>query len=225
MVKKALRTAASQVWATDHGLSVFLLALVIVAFVLPPLVPLGRPGRFLADAFFSLLLVSGAAGVWSRKRERAIVLAVALVTLCVRWLSWFYPTSALLLAREWATLATLGMFTAIVLAQVLKGGTVNRQRIEGAIAAYILLGLVWATAYELVYMMIAGSFAGAIAPENLNVSFGYYSFVALTTVGFGDITAVHPIARSLTVLESLTGQLYVAILLARLVSLELQQKR
>jgi hypothetical protein len=55
-------------------------------------------------------------------------------------------------------------------------------------------------------------------------SWTYYSFVTLTTVGYGDITPVHPLARSLAVFEALTGQLYPAILLARLVSLEVQSK-
>jgi hypothetical protein len=49
--------------------------------------------------------------------------------------------------------------------------------------------------------------------------------VALTTVGFGDITAIHPFARSLVMLEALIGQLYPAILLARLVSLEIETRR
>lgn len=218
-------TSLSRFWATDKSFSVFLLVLVAVAFVLPPVVSVGRFGRFVADAFFSLLLFSGAAGIWKRGRELAIVLAVTVVALLVRWLSWFSPTTGLLIAREWAGLVTLGLFTVIVLAQVLRGGTVNRQRIEGAIAGYILLGLMWASAYELVAMSYPGSFNGAVVPERLSSTFIYYSFVTLTTLGFGDITAVHPIARSLTVLESLTGQLYVAVLLARLVSLELQQKR
>jgi len=56
-------------------------------------------------------------------------------------------------------------------------------------------------------------------------AFFYFSMVALTTVGFGDITAIHPIARSLVMMEALIGQLYPAILIARLVSLQIETSR
>ena len=107
----------------------------------------------------------------------------------------------------------------VVLAQTFRAGPVNFHRIQGAVAAYLLLGLAWALAYELVSLLAAGafSFAGSGGPERPD--FVYFSFVTLTTVGYGDVTPVHPVARSLAVAEALTGQLYPAILLARLVSL------
>ena len=107
----------------------------------------------------------------------------------------------------------------VVLAQTFRAGPVNRHRIEGAVAAYLLLGLAWALAYELVGLLAAGAFSGTgrSGPERPDLV--YFSFVTLTTVGYGDVTPVHPVARSLAVAEALTGQLYPAILLARLVSL------
>ena len=69
-----------------------------------------------------------------------------------------------------------------------------------------------------------GAFAIAFAGRSSN-QWTYYSFVTLTTMGYGDIMPVHPLARALAVLEALTGQLYLAILLARLVSLEIQSRR
>jgi voltage-gated potassium channel Kch len=96
---------------------------------------------------------------------------------------------------------------------------VNVHRIQGAVAAYLLLGLSWALAYELVALRVGQAFSGAGLGAAERTSFIYFSFVTLTTVGYGDITPVHPVARSLAVAEALTGQLYPAILLARLVSL------
>ncbi len=87
---------------------------------------------------------------------------------------------------------------------------------------YLLLGFIWAHAYELVALWHPGAFAGAV---DGSLPWTYYSFVTLTTVGYGDITPVHPLARAVAVLEALTGQLYLAIMLARLVSLELQSRR
>jgi voltage-gated potassium channel Kch len=89
---------------------------------------------------------------------------------------------------------------------------------------YLLLGLTWAVAYELVALRQPGAFAGTSTEVDASQRWLYYSFVTLTTVGYGDVTPVHPIARSLAVLKALTGQLYPAILLAHLVSLEVQSR-
>jgi hypothetical protein len=114
------------------------------------------------------------------------------------------------------------MFCLVLLRQVFRQGLVTRQRIEGAVAAYLLLGLVWASAYRLVSLQIPDAFTGAVPHQDeLSAGWVYYSFVTLTTMGYGDITPVAPMARSLAVLEALTGQLYPAILLGRLVSLQL----
>jgi hypothetical protein len=87
------------------------------------------------------------------------------------------------------------------------------------VAAYLLLGLGWALAYELVALLDAGAFSGTGLAGSPRYPFVYFSFVTLTTLGYGDVTPVHPVARSLAIAEGLTGQLYPAILLARLVSL------
>jgi hypothetical protein len=101
-----------------------------------------------------------------------------------------------------------------------RAGPVNVHRIQGAVAAYLLFGLTWAAAYQLVAALAPGAFASAqpLAVQDPRV-WTYYSFVTLTTMGYGDVTPVHPAARSLALMEALTGQLYPAVLLARLVSL------
>lgn len=215
----------SKMWTSEQGLSVFLVLLVLMAFVLPPLVPIGAPGRFLADAVFSLLLLSGVASVSRWRWAFYLMTSVASAALLVRWLSWFYSISATVVLREWAFLATLVTFFVVVLARVLRGGVVTIQRIEGAIAAYVLLGLSWASAYKLVALAHPGAFAGVLNAADGGGELIYFSFVTLTTMGYGDITPIHPIARSLAITEALTGQLYIAILLARLVSLELHGRR
>ena len=77
----------------------------------------------------------------------------------------------------------------------------------------------WASAYELLHLMRPAAFSGAVGDAPGSQTWVYYSFVTLTTMGYGDITPVHAIARSLAISEALTGQLYVAITLARLVTL------
>jgi hypothetical protein len=100
----------------------------------------------------------------------------------------------------------------------------------GAVAAYLFIGMIWSLAYYLVTLRIPQAFSiqGHIAPgdrESLQSQLFYFSFVTLTTLGYGDIVAVHPIVRMLVILEGVVGQLFPAILIARLVSLHVQSKQ
>lgn len=218
-----LRLAPSGFWTDGRGLSIFLASLVAL-IVVPALGPVGLPGRLLGDALISLMLVSGAAAMADRSRVVVIVSVIAGAALLVRWASWLFPAASLAIWREVSTLATLGALCFVVLALVLRPGPITTRRIEGAIAVYLLLGFSWAQGYELVALWHPGAFAGAIDAGG-SPPWTYYSFVTLTTMGYGDIMPVHPLARALAVLEALTGQLYLAILLARLVSLEIQSRR
>ena len=215
--------APSGFWAHDRGLSIFLAALVAM-IVVPALVPVGVPGRLLGDALISLMLISGAKTAADRPRTVLIVSALAVAALLVRWVSWLSPAAGLAIWREVSTLASLVVLCCVVLALVLRPGPITTRRIEGAIAVYLLLGFTWAQAYELVALWHPGAFAGAVEGSG-SPPWTYYSFVTLTTMGYGDIMPIHPLARALAVLEALTGQLYLAILLARLVSLGIRPRR
>ena len=220
---REMRPALSRFWRDDRGHSIFLAALVAM-IVVPALGPVGLPGRLLGDALVSLMLVSGAAAVADRPRAVLIVSVITVAALLVRWASWLFPTADLAVWREISTLATLVALCWVVLALVLRPGPITTRRIEGAIAVYLLLGFSWAHAYELVVLWHPGAFTGAVEGRG-SPPWTYYSFVTLTTMGYGDIMPVHPLARAGAVLEALTGQLYLAIMLARLVSLELQSRR
>jgi hypothetical protein len=116
--------------------------------------------------------------------------------------------------------------TGVVLSRVFQKGRVTHYRIQGAIAVYLLLGLTWGIAYILIELQTPGSFNLGIASDRSQLSSDmmYYSIVTLTTVGYGDITPLSAAARNLSNLEGLVGQLYPAILLGRLVSLEITHR-
>ena len=113
--------------------------------------------------------------------------------------------------------ATLAGF---VLFRVLRKGEITLYRVQGAVAAYLLLGLAWTSAYEVVLLASPSAFRFPDANADL-LSLLYFSFVTLTTVGYGDITPVLPVARSLAVSEAPAGQIFPAVLIARLVSMEI----
>ncbi|MGE5445893.1 MAG: potassium channel family protein, partial [Ignavibacteriales bacterium] len=131
---------------------------------------------------------------------------------------------------DFLVIVFLGMLSAVVIHQVFREGPITMQRIIGAVVVYLLLGLMWAFAYKLVELQRPGSFNSAslsavehdFDPKTRLI---YFSFTTLTSVGYGDITPVHPISRSLTMLESLIGQLFPVILIARLVSMEIYHRQ
>jgi hypothetical protein len=205
-------------WEHDPGLSILLGLLVIFVFVIPPLLPPGQERTPLVDAVFTLLLFAGVAGLRVGPGLRGLLLVVAVVAAVARWLP-----SAGEASEALSGLVSIGLMALVVLAQAFRAGPVTVHRVQGAVAAYLLLGLVWGYAYELVAALNTGAFASALATAPRDRGLIYFSFVTLTTVGYGDVTPVHPAARSLAVMEALTGQLYPAILLARLVTLHTQE--
>jgi voltage-gated potassium channel Kch len=109
-------------------------------------------------------------------------------------------------------------------------GRVTWHRVQGAIALYLVLGLLFAHLFGLLNVLVPAAFTNVPPGLNADAVFYrgrllYFSFVTLTTTGYGDIVPLHPVARSLATLEAVIGQLFPATLLARLVSLELEGRR
>ncbi len=104
--------------------------------------------------------------------------------------------------------------------QVLFTGDIDGNKILGAICLYLLMGLIWAVLYTLIQLELPNSFASMNRNAqwfNLFPDFVYFSFVTITTLGFGDISPSMPVARFLVYLEAIVGQFYLAILVASLV--------
>ncbi len=113
--------------------------------------------------------------------------------------------------------------TYIASRQVLFSGSVDFNKIVGAICIYILMGLIWAFAYIGCEILFPGSLKGftdVAWQDNVQEAF-YYSFVTLTTLGYGEITPIQPLARFLAYMEALTGQFYIAVLVASLIGVRL----
>ena len=129
-----------------------------------------------------------------------------------------------MVAAAWLVLSiTLG---AGVGRAVFAPGAVTYHRIVGAVLLYLLIALGFVALFAFVGLLIPKAFSGLVLEDNATFASSaiYFSFVTLTTVGYGDIVPVHPIARSLCNLEAICGQLYPATLLARIVTLEVASR-
>jgi len=139
-----------------------------------------------------------------------------------------HPTPTALGIEALLAIAILGFVGAVILADIARTRTVTMDTIFGAACVYLLLGLFWGSLYRLVLWADPGAFrfpsfatTGA-GLESVPGWITYFSLVTLATVGYGDVTPASPLARSLAAIEGMTGQLYVAIMIARLVALQVK---
>jgi len=106
------------------------------------------------------------------------------------------------------------------LGKVARGTEVSVNRLIGAVCIYLMLGVIWAVAYTTVAMVDPQAFSGIPAPDGRGWDSGwlYFSFITMTTLGYGDVAPVSAIARTLAYLQAIFGQFYIAVLVAGLVS-------
>ena len=196
------------------------LALLFFAF---PFVEEVKGGNIIVSILFSLVLLSAVLAVAERKSVLIVAIILAIPAIGGRWINHLqpdlFPPSIFLSAG----LILVGFVVANLLRFVLRAPSVNVEVLCASIAAYLMLGLMWTMAYWLVDQLTPGgafSFNTNTGKQSMNgFNAFYFSFITLSTVGYGDITPVSRIARWLAATEAMTGLLYVTVLIARLVSL------
>jgi Ion channel len=211
-------------WSTDRSLTVLLVLLIGNIFVVP-LARFATWGRLTGRGILSLIIISGIVTTIKDRRLIALGVILAISSLFMGLEDVEHPNFYLHVINDLYSLLFIGFLAILILRQAFRPGPITSRRIQGSVAVYLLLGLLWAVAYEIVEVLSPGSFSiGARQGATLS-QLGYFSFTTLTTLGFGDILPISPTARSLVVLEGLVGQLFPPILIARLVALEIEYHR
>jgi hypothetical protein len=173
----------------------------------------------------SLIIISGVIATVRHRHIVALTIALALASLLVGWQVVEHPNLYLQLFNDLISLLFLGFLLALILRQVLRAGPITSRRVQGSVAVYLLLGILWAIPYEMIELLHPGSFGFGLKGRAVLPQLAYFSFTTLTTLGFGDIVPLNPVARSLVVLEALVGQLFPVLLIARLVTMELDSQQ
>ena len=203
--------------------TVQLLIALALFFIWAPFVEEIEGGELIVSGLFSLVLLAGIVAVADRKRVLVIAIVLAIPAIAGRWINHFRPDLAPPAVFLTAGLVLIAFVVANLLRFVLRAPSVNVEVLCASISAYLMLGLMWTMAYWLVDQLTPGgafSFNTNTGTRSMNGFTGFYfSFITLSTVGYGDITPVSRIARWLAAMEAMTGLLYVAVLIARLVAL------
>jgi len=203
--------------------AVQLLIALALFFIWAPFVEEIEGGELIVSALFSLVLLAGVVAVADSKRVLVIAIVLAIPAIAGRWMNHFRPDLVPPHVFLTAGLILIAFVVANLLRFVLRAPSVNADVLCASISAYLMLGLMWTLAYWLVDQLTPGgafSFNTNGGTRSINGFTGFYfSFITLSTVGYGDITPVSRIARWLAAMEAMTGLLYVAVLIARLVSL------
>jgi hypothetical protein len=212
---------------SDQLLSVLTVLLILMLFVVAPF---QAAGIIAFDAFgilVALVMVASVLVISGSPMLTVVMLAafaLNIVVVVARLVSPL-PYDLYLLAAAWFIIVCV--LGAVVGRRVFSKGIVNYHRIVGAVLLYMLIAVAFVSLFLLIGLRVPNAFSGLVFEDNPKLSSGliYFSFVTLTSTGYGDIYPVHPVARSLCNLETIIGQLYPATLLARLVSLEIESRR
>jgi hypothetical protein len=196
------------------------LALLFVSF---PFVEEVKGGDIIVSILLSLVLISAVLAVSNHHSTLVVAVLLATPAIIGRWIDHFQPHLVPPAVFLTAGLLLVAFVVMNLLGFVLRAPSVSIEVLCASIAAYLMLGLMWTMAYWLVDQLTPGgafSFNPNTGKQSMNgFNAFYFSFITLSTVGYGDITPLSRIARWLAALEAMTGLLYVAVLIARLVAL------
>lgn len=185
--------------------------------------------RILFNGLFFAIVLSAVRTLSTSKANLVSSICIGVVAFTGACLSEEHPSIALLTVVYVAYLSVFASLLYALCESVFSAGPPDADRIIGAISIYFILGLMWALIYSLLEIYQPTAFTlpsmnRSGIQQDMVGEFIYYSYVTMTTVGFGDIVPVTKPARMLTNLEAMTGQMYIAIVIARLVGLQISQR-
>lgn len=208
-------------WDHESGMNGMLLLLVLMHFIITPLFGSYLSFMVVLSIFWMLFLLAGIISLAKDKKQAIRISVIPFLFILFEWISFFKKDDFILIIDFCLSVLSILLLIALVLAKVLESGPVNVHRIVGSIVVYMLLVNLWSVMYLFIFNNIDGAFQMPEIKFEINskqANFLYFSYVTITSTGFGDILPLHPLARSLVQLEVLTGVLYPVVLIGRLVA-------
>ena len=210
----------------------YLLLSILLLFALNPILSGGPLRITVMQVLFTAIMLASVYAVRGERRLFLIGIALVLPAIIANWLTVGVEIPWLLVAARLLLALFLVLTTSVILYEIATETEVTADTIYGSACVYLLLGLIFAFLFSSFEMVFPGSFhmtlqdlpgaVGDIAYESAIFSeLAYFSYVTLTTLGYGDITPLTQMVRWLSTSEAVLGQFYLAVLVARLIGMHL----
>jgi hypothetical protein len=212
----------------NHALTGFLALEMLILFVAAPLSsmdfqqPLLAGGLLGGPLLLAIVIISRSTGA----RLFTAVAAVLAIGGALMRIS--HPSVLTVWLGHTAVIAAVLGISVVIVQAVFAPGRITHHRIEGAVILYLNIAVAFTSIFRMIQELNPSAFSNAPAHQTEAAAAStmlYFSFTTLTSTGFGEILPVDPFARSMANLESILGQLYLAILLARLVTMHVESRR
>jgi len=208
------------------GHFLFLFLSIVLLFALRPFLEGLVRISFLTDLFLIFVLISGVYAISGENRKVFLIsLVIAGVSMVLQFASYVMDVEILHLLKRSVGAVFFAYALVVILRHILMEREVTGDLIMAAACAYFLIGIIWAFIFHLLETIQQGSFSVPIDLRYDFPTFLYFSFVTLASLGYGDITPISPQAQSLSVLEAVMGQLFLAVTIARLVGIHTSQSQ
>lgn len=214
--------------------NIYLFVALLLPYVLHPLIETPVYGIAIMDVSFSLVLVVALFAVSTQKHVKYVAFGLMAVAQVLIWSGSILPGPAHRLLSLGVSCIYLAYTTIFMLGQILRHRDVTPSTIFASLCVYLMLGYIWATFYSALELVAPGTFTidarvfqYQMGGDHLYTElyyFMYYSFTTLTTLGMGDVLPASPWARVLTALEAIVGQIYLVVLVSRLVGMHISQR-
>ena len=217
----------------DRKHTVLLVALILMSMA-QPLAHGVLFGLILYDVVLTFMLLGVFVVVFERTGERFVSLALALTAVVLKWVFVWQLTGRIhditVAIHQGMLVAFYGLAVAVILRRIFEQRTIRADHVIGTVCGYLLAGAAWGSSYSLCEQLLPDSFNvnQEIAWQLKDLHsraflFNYFSLCTLTGASYGDITPIRPTVASLTWLEAMFGQFYIAVVVAQLVGLKLAQ--
>ena len=204
----------------------FLLVSILLLLLISPLLKGFVHIKILLDIFYSMIFIFAVDAIRQDRKHLAIAIVLALPMLLAIWVGHFVEIYVLSIIGNFLGITFFIYMIITILAHIFHQDRINREVICAAVVVYLLMGVLWAFVYGTVEQIQPNSFSGIVdAIGDKRYVFLYYSFVTLTTLGYGDISPITSVASSMAILEAIIGQLYLVVQIAWLVGLRVSQQR
>ena len=204
-----------------------LLACLLFVMILQPTIDT-RIGKFILELFFIAVLLAGLRAIQIDKRLLRFEVLLLVASLACGVLGSVMDHELLFLIGLAGRAAFLVLVALSILQDLFRGSKVTGDKLAGAVCVYLLIALIWGYAFLITEFVTPESFSFTQGHERMQLwvsreffPFFYFSLVTMTTVGYGDMAPVTTVARTLATTEALVGQIYLTILVARLVGMYL----